>query len=220
MAGASIHACRNSGRHLVAYEEDSALFDAILSPLSDPLPTTSVGGFMPHNASIDSDEEHVKKVARKNRLNTQVFNFSILFANLASNVWDVCTRSLTLMILFCRKKNNMTSSPNMGLPIELSFNSNEFGRVLLIIPSMVGKLKVHASEVVWRFEPIAFHIGELSVKLILATHAPQARMIINIVSKEDIPYHVTIGDIPHCTCPDFTKMSSQALGKKRKWVNL
>ena len=27
-------------------------------------------------------------------------------------------------------------------------------------------------------------------------------MLINIVSKEDIAYHVTIDDIPHCTCPD------------------
>jgi hypothetical protein len=70
LAGASIHACRNSGHHLVIYGEDFALFDAILYPLSDPLPTASVGRFMPHNASIDSDEEHVKKVARKNRLNT------------------------------------------------------------------------------------------------------------------------------------------------------
>jgi hypothetical protein len=64
LACVSIHACRNSIRHLVAYEEDSTLFDAILSSLSDPLPTASVGGFMPHNASIDSDENHVK-VARK-----------------------------------------------------------------------------------------------------------------------------------------------------------
>ena len=75
MAGASIHACRNSGRHLVAYEEDSALFDAILSPLSDPLPTASVGGFMPHSASIDSDEEHVKKVARKKSIEYVSFQF-------------------------------------------------------------------------------------------------------------------------------------------------
>ena len=30
--------------------------------------------------------------------------------------------------------------------LELSFNSNEFGRVLLIKPSMFGKLEVHASE--------------------------------------------------------------------------
>ena len=55
--------------------------------------------------------------------------------------------------------------------VELSFNSNEFGRVLLVIPSMFGKLEVHASEVVWRFEPVTFHIGEMRVKLILATHA-------------------------------------------------
>ena len=54
--------------------------------------------------------------------------------------------------------------------IELSFNSNEFGRVLLVIPSMFGKLEVHASEVVWRFEPITFYIGELRVKLIRAPH--------------------------------------------------
>lgn len=26
-------------------------------------------------------------------------------------------KNLTLMILFCRKKKNMTSSPNMGLPV-------------------------------------------------------------------------------------------------------
>ena len=47
--------------------------------------------------------------------------------------------------------------------LELSFNSNEYSRVLLVIPSMFGKLEVHASEVVWRFEPITFHIGELRV---------------------------------------------------------
>ena len=50
--------------------------------------------------------------------------------------------------------------------IELSFNSNEFGREFLTKPSMFGKLEVHASEVVWRFEPITFYIGSLRVKLI------------------------------------------------------
>ena len=47
---------------------------------------------------------------------------------------------------------------------------------------------------------------------------PSFDVIIHIVSKEDIAYRVTIGDIPHCTCPNFMKMSSQALGKKGKWV--
>ena len=41
---------------------------------------------------------------------------------------------------------------------------------------------------------------------------------INIVSKENIANYVTIGNIPHCTCPNFTKMSSESLGKKGKWV--
>ena len=54
--------------------------------------------------------------------------------------------------------------------IELSFNSKEFGREILTKPSMFGKLEVHASEVVWRFEPITFYIKELRVKLILAPH--------------------------------------------------
>jgi hypothetical protein len=47
---------------------------------------------------------------------------------------------------------------------------------------------------------------------------PGFEMLINIVSKENIIYCVTIGDLPHCTCSDFTKMSSQSLGKKDKWV--
>jgi hypothetical protein len=51
---------------------------------------------------------------------------------------------------------------------------------------------------------------------VTAIPCPGFGVIINIVSKLDITYHVTIGDIPHCTCPDFTKMSSHALGKKGK----
>ena len=37
----------------------------------------------------------------------------------------------------------------------------------MVKPSMFGKLEVHASEVVWRFEPITFYIGSLRVKFIL-----------------------------------------------------
>ena len=43
---------------------------------------------------------------------------------------------------------------------------------------------------------------------ITAIPYPGFGVLINIVSKEDITYHVTIGDMPHCTCPYFTKMSS------------
>ena len=31
-------------------------------------------------------------------------------------------------------------------------------------------------------------------------------VIVNIISKEDNSYYVTIGDNLHCTCPSFTKM--------------
>ena len=47
---------------------------------------------------------------------------------------------------------------------------------------------------------------------------PGIGVLINIVSKEDIAYRVTIVDMRHCTCLDFMKMSSQSLGKKGKWV--
>ena len=53
---------------------------------------------------------------------------------------------------------------------------------------------------------------------VTAISYPGYGVIINIVSKKIITYRITIGDIPHCTCLDFTKMSSQALGKKGKWV--
>jgi hypothetical protein len=53
---------------------------------------------------------------------------------------------------------------------------------------------------------------------ITAIPYPGFEMLINIVSKEDITYRVTIGDMPHCTCFDFKKMSSQSLGNKEKWV--
>ena len=52
--------------------------------------------------------------------------------------------------------------------LELSFNSKEFDRVFLVTPSMFGKLEVHASEAVWRFEPITFYMWEWRGKLILA----------------------------------------------------
>jgi hypothetical protein len=53
---------------------------------------------------------------------------------------------------------------------------------------------------------------------ITAIPYPRFGVLINIVSKEDITYRVTIGDMPHCTCFDFKKMSSQSLGNKEKWV--
>ena len=53
---------------------------------------------------------------------------------------------------------------------------------------------------------------------IIAIPYPRFKVLINIVSKKDIMYRVIIGDMPHCTCLDFTKMSSQSLEKNETWV--
>ena len=83
---------------------------------------------------------------------------------------------LSLMLLLFNFPTVLTSTSPINLLkflyiIELSFNSKEFGRVLLVTRSMFGKLEVHASEVVLRFEPITFYMRELRGKLILAPHA-------------------------------------------------
>ncbi len=43
--------------------------------------------------------------------------------------------------------------------------------------------------------------------------------IISIVFKEEKTYLVSIADIPQCTCPDFAKMLSLAVGKRGQWVS-
>jgi hypothetical protein len=53
---------------------------------------------------------------------------------------------------------------------------------------------------------------------VTAISYPNFGVIMNIVFKEDVTHLVTFGNIPHCTCPDFTKISSHALGKKGKCV--
>ena len=53
---------------------------------------------------------------------------------------------------------------------------------------------------------------------ITAIRYPRFGVLINIVSKEDITYRVTIGDMLHCTCFNFNKMSCQSLGNKEKWM--
>ena len=89
----------------------------------------------------------------------------------------------------------MPNFDNFFATLELSFNSNEFGGVLLVTPSMLGKLEVHASEVVWRFEPITSHIGELRVKLILAPHVAKWKGVLSNVEvkKPNVPLSQSMG---------------------------
>jgi hypothetical protein len=39
-------------------------------------------------------------------------------------------------------------------------------------------------------------------------------VLINIISMKDITYCVKIGDVPHCTCSDFTKILSHGWERK------
>ena len=70
ITGASIHACHRCGRHLVAFEKDSAIFDAILAPLCDSLPPPLVHGLRSISMSCEDYDEPIRKVPRKSRLST------------------------------------------------------------------------------------------------------------------------------------------------------
>lgn len=50
------------------YEEDSTLFDVILSPLHDAVSYPIIGASKPQIGDVDFDEEHVKKIVRLNQL--------------------------------------------------------------------------------------------------------------------------------------------------------
>lgn len=65
VAGASIHACRRSGGHLVAFEKDFVIFNIILVPLRDLIPSPLIGSSQSSNIVAKNDEEHVQKIQRK-----------------------------------------------------------------------------------------------------------------------------------------------------------
>ena len=65
LIGVSIYACRCSGDYLVAYEEDSTLFVCLKSSLCDLVSKPNVGASKPQIIDARSNEELVKKVARK-----------------------------------------------------------------------------------------------------------------------------------------------------------
>jgi hypothetical protein len=68
IASASIHVCHRSGRHLVAFERNLVIFDAILVPLCDSLPPPIVHGLQSINMACEDDDEPIRKVPRKSRL--------------------------------------------------------------------------------------------------------------------------------------------------------
>ena len=63
IAYAYIHACSRSGRHLVVFERDSAIFYTILAPLCDSLPPPIVHGLQSINMTCKDDVEPIWKVS-------------------------------------------------------------------------------------------------------------------------------------------------------------
>ena len=68
ISGASVHACRKSGRHLLAYEPDDLIFKKILQPLCEFSSQNPVVGQSSQPPSLEEDDEPPRKVARKSRL--------------------------------------------------------------------------------------------------------------------------------------------------------
>ena len=57
--GASIHACRIMNRHVIALEEDKAIFDAILAPMIRKVPDVPTSSVV---AVMDSDDEDAVEI--------------------------------------------------------------------------------------------------------------------------------------------------------------
>lgn len=60
--GASVKACKSSGRHIVALESDKAIFDALLHPL---MATGAPASVAPSAITIDDDEEGLEPVVAR-----------------------------------------------------------------------------------------------------------------------------------------------------------
>jgi hypothetical protein len=69
-SGASVHTCRKSGHHLVAYETDDLIFNNILQPLRELSSQKPVLGQSLQPPSLEDDDGPPCKVARKLRLST------------------------------------------------------------------------------------------------------------------------------------------------------
>ena len=53
LAGACIHACRAIGRHILAFEEDKDIFDALLAPMRRTIVIPQPGILPPDIVSMD-----------------------------------------------------------------------------------------------------------------------------------------------------------------------
>ena len=56
-------------------------------PHCHSMPAPNARGSIPQYASIDSDKEHVKDVASKNRLSMYIYNVCVVYTNLSLVNW-------------------------------------------------------------------------------------------------------------------------------------
>ncbi len=58
--GSSIQACRASRRHVLAFEEDTAIFDSLIAPVMRSTRVTRPAATVPAVLSMDEDDEDVE----------------------------------------------------------------------------------------------------------------------------------------------------------------
>ena len=108
----------------------------------------------------------------------------------------------------------MLPIPQMHFHVPLNPDAHPTSRFDKLVHRNLTALIVYHEN---KWESVGLMDGYYVVGIIVIPY-PGFGVLINIVSKEDITYRVIISDMPHCSCPDFNKMSSQSLGSKENWV--
>ena len=69
LAGACIHACRATGCHILAFEEDKDIFDALLAPMRHTVVIPQPEILPPDIVSLDLDEEDapIQRIVKTSR---------------------------------------------------------------------------------------------------------------------------------------------------------
>jgi hypothetical protein len=96
--GVSIYACRDSGYHLVGYDSDLLIFEAVLIPLCDspPPPPLPLLEFAPPQIIVVNDgDAHPKCLVKRNSLRKQV----VLFGCFHVLSWSNCCIFICLPLL-------------------------------------------------------------------------------------------------------------------------
>ena len=80
LAGASIHACHATGRHILAFEEDKDIFDAFLAPMGRTvvLPQPEILPVDIVSVNLDEEDAPIKRILKTSCFSKSVGHLSIL----------------------------------------------------------------------------------------------------------------------------------------------